>query len=120
MHQSVLAVTKQLGGKTEKKERKRRLNTDCGLLLTSSPVKAVVQEMALKAKNSSKKRLNFSGNNPPAKGKKRTLTDPDDLENSFEQREIDSIEEPVRKRGRPKKASVKVPVKCRGRPKKKA
>ena len=33
----------------------------------------------------------------------RTANIRDDLENSFEQRKIDSIEEPVRKRGRPKK-----------------
>ena len=39
----------------------------------------------------------------PKVKKQRTANVHDDLENSFEQREIDGIEEPIRKRGRPKK-----------------
>ena len=61
-----------------------------------------VQELALKSTNASKKRLNFSNCVAEAK-KQRTAEDSEDLENSFEQLEMDRVEEPTRKRGRPKK-----------------
>ena len=51
--------------------------------------------------------------------KQRTANIHDDLENSSEQREIDSIEEPVRKKGRPKKVLAESqPAKRPGRPRK--
>ena len=63
-----------------------------------------------------KKRLNFS--NYVVEGEKqRTAEDSEDLENSFEQLEIDRVEEPTRKRGRPKKILVEAqPARRRGRP----
>ena len=49
------------------------------------------------------------------------MDDNEDLENSFEQQEIDRMEEPIRKRGRPKKVLADVQTaKCRGRPRKNA
>ena len=51
--------------------------------------------------------------------KQRTANIHDDLENSFEQREIDRIEEPVRKKGRPKKVLAESqPAKRFGGPRK--
>ena len=51
--------------------------------------------------------------------KQRTANIHDDLENSSEQQEIDSIEEPVRKKGRPKKELAESqPAKRPGRPRK--
>ena len=51
--------------------------------------------------------------------KQRTANIHDDLENSFEQREIDSIEEPVRKRDDRKKVLAESqPAKRPGRPRK--
>ena len=55
----------------------------------------------------------------PKVKKQRTANIHDDLENSFEQREIDSIEEAVRKKGRPKKVLAESqPAKRPGRPRK--
>ena len=49
------------------------------------------------------------------------MDDNEDLENSFEQQEIDRTEESIRKRGWPKKVLADVQTaKCRGRPRKKA
>ena len=55
----------------------------------------------------------------PKVKKQRTANVHDDLENSFEQREIGSIEEPVRKEGRPKKVLAESqPAKNSGGPRK--
>ena len=55
----------------------------------------------------------------PKVKKERTVNIHDDLENSSEQREIDSIAEPVRKNGRPKKVLAESqPAKRPGRPRK--
>ena len=55
----------------------------------------------------------------PQVKKQRTANIHDDLEKSFEQREIDSIEEPVPKRGRAKKVLAESPpAKRPGGPKK--
>ena len=49
------------------------------------------------------------------------MDDNEDLENSFEQQEIDRMEEPIRKKGRPKKMLADVQTaKFRGRPSKNA
>ena len=49
------------------------------------------------------------------------MDDNKDLENSFEQQEIDRMEEPIGKRGRPKKVLADVETtKCRGRSRKNA
>ena len=48
------------------------------------------------------------------------MDDNEDLENSFEQQEIDRMEEPIRKRGRKKVLADVQTAKCRGRPSKNA
>ena len=49
------------------------------------------------------------------------MDDNEDLENSFEQQEIDRMKEPIRKRGRPKRVLADVQTaKRRGRPRKNA
>ena len=53
----------------------------------------------------------------PKVKKQRTANVHDDLENSFEQREIDNIEEPVQKKDNRKKYWLK-PAKRPGRPRK--
>ena len=55
----------------------------------------------------------------PKVEKQRTANIHDDLENSSEQRQIDSIEEPVRKKGRPEKVLAESqPAKRPGRQRK--